>query len=405
MKKEQTRILETLASCTKSQARASKIALWHSTVDAPIFMPVGTQGTLKGMCSKQIAASSCHMMLGNTYHLGLRPGKALLEALGGLHKMASWHMPLLTDSGGFQMVSLSSLATVTESGVTFISPRDGSPMHLSPELSVELQESIGADIIMQLDDVVSPLTNRDRVEEAMHRSIRWLDRCIASQTKSEQQKLFAIIQGGLDLELRGKCIDEMVKRNCPGYAIGGLSGGEDKDSFWRVVQFCTSRLPRDRPIYCMGIGYAVDILVCVALGVDMFDCVYVTRTARFGHALVDSGSLSLKQKQFATDYAPIDKDCTCITCARYSRSFLHSALTQETGACHLISIHNISYQMRLMRQIRDHIRDGRFEEFAVEFLSKLYPSNDTPRWVVAALESVGIQIDAPRRATVGLINR
>lgn len=319
--------------------------------------------------------------------------------------MASWNMPLLTDSGGFQMVSLSSLATVTESGVTFISPRDRSLMHLSPELSVKLQESIGADIIMQLDDVVSPLTNRDRIEEAMGRSIRWLDRCIASQTRPEQQKLFAIIQGGLDLELRGKCIDEMVKRNCSGYAIGGLSGGEDKDSFWRAVKFCTSRLPKDKPVYCMGVGYAIDILVCVALGVDMFDCVYITRTARFGHALVDSGSLSLKQKQYATDYMPIDKDCACITCARYSRSFLHSALAHETGACHLISIHNVTYQMRLMKQIRDSILGDRFEEFALEFLSKLYPDDDIPKWVMAALESVNIQIGARKCAAVDLINR
>lgn len=266
-------------------------------------------------------------------------------------------------------------------------------MLLTPEKSIELQNAIGADIIMQLDDVVHTLTTGPRVEEAMFRSIRWLDRCINAHARKSDQNLFPIIQGGLDLSLREKCIEEMVKRDMPGYAIGGLSGGEDKDQFWRLVKFCTDRLPENKPIYCMGVGYATDLIVCVALGVDMFDCVYPTRTARFGNALVKSGNLSLKQKKYEDDFSPIDPDCPCLTCKKYTRAYIHTLIARDETGCHLITIHNIAYQLNLMRRARESIVKNEFPEFVQKFMFDMFGEDKAsyPKWMVEAFESVNIK--------------
>ncbi|KAI9590966.1 Queuine tRNA-ribosyltransferase [Syncephalis fuscata] len=245
---------EIVAKCPTTKARVSRLHLPHFVADTPMFMPVGTQGTMKGLTTQQLEDLDCHVILGNTYHLGNRPGQELLDEAQGLHKFMNWSRGLLTDSGGFQMVSLLKLAEITEKGVEFEAPHDGSRMLLTPEKSIDLQNSIGADIMMQLDDVVSSLTTGPRLEEAMLRSIRWLDRCIDAHKRPNEQNLFAIIQGGLMPELRRTCIDEMVKRDLPGYAIGGLSGGEEKDQFWRIVTLCTDLLPEDKPRYCMGVG-------------------------------------------------------------------------------------------------------------------------------------------------------
>lgn len=267
-------------------------------------------------------------------------------------------------------------------------------MLLTPEKSIELQNAIGADIIMQLDDVVHTLTTGERVEEAMHRSIRWLDRCIQAHSRKSDQNLFPIIQGGLDLSLREKCIEEMVRRDMPGYAIGGLSGGEDKGQFWRLVKFCTDRLPENKPIYCMGVGYATDLIVCVALGVDMFDCVYPTRTARFGNALVNSGNLSLKQKQYEADFTPIDSNCSCLTCKNYTRAYLHMLISREEIGCHLITIHNIAYQLNLMRRARNSIIKNEFPKFVEQFMLDMFGKDKSsyPLWMIEAFKSVNIII-------------
>nr|CAG8452844.1 8728_t:CDS:2 [Entrophospora candida] len=315
---------EILAKCSTTKARVSKLTLPHGLVDLPVFMPVGTQGTLKGLTPKQLEDLNCQIMLNNTYHLGLRPGQELLDEIGGSHRFQNWNRSLLTDSGGFQMVSLLKLASITEEGVEFQSPHDNTKkMLLTPEHSMSIQNSIGADIIMQLDDVVSSLTTGPRVEEAMHRSIRWLDRCIKAHKKPDEQNLFAIIQGGLDVDLRKTCLQEMIKRDTPGYAIGGLSGGEEKDIFWKMVTLCTNSLPENKPIYCMGVGYAEDLVVCIALGVDMYDCVYPTRTARFGNALTSKGQLNLKSTRFASDFRPIEQDCNCLTCKSFTRAYIN----------------------------------------------------------------------------------
>lgn len=382
-----------LAECSSSKARTAILELPHYEVETPVFMPVGTQGTMKGLTSKQLTELDCQIILGNTYHLGMRPGKRILEKAGGLHGFMNWKRALLTDSGGFQMLSLLKLAEITEEGVKFQSPHDGEEMLLTPEKSIEIQNSIGADIIMQLDDVVSSTTKGPRIEEAMYRSIRWLDRCIAAHKKPAEQNLFAIIQGGIDPELRKTCVQEMVKRNTPGIAIGGLCGGEEKSMFWKTVALCTDLLPKTRPAYVMGVGYAIDLVVCCALGADMFDCVYPTRTARFGTALVPWGQLHLKHKQYATDLEPIDRDCRCFTCKHHTRAYINSLLGREEVSCHLLTIHNIYYQMQLMRDIRESIKKDKFPEFVSNFMNRMYPDKAYPDWAREALSSVNIFLD------------
>ncbi|XP_013776463.2 queuine tRNA-ribosyltransferase catalytic subunit 1-like [Limulus polyphemus] len=381
-----------IAECSKTKGRTGVLSLPHADVETPVFMPVGTQGTLKGLLPDQLEKLNCHLILGNTYHLGMRPGPEVLEKAGGLHNFMNWKKALLTDSGGFQMVSLLELSEVNEEGVKFVSPYDEREILLSPEKSIEIQNAIGADIIMQLDDVVSSTVSGPRVEEAMHRTIRWLDRCIKSHQKPQKQNIFPIVQGGLDSELRKKCVEELVKRDVPGFAIGGLSGGEAKDMFWSMVHITTDFLPPKKPRYLMGVGFAVDLVVCCALGCDMFDCVFPTRTARFGCALVDSGQINLKNRIFAEDFRPIDEQCTCTTCKRYHRAYLHSIVTKETVACHLVTVHNIAYQMSLMKSIRDSIKSDKFPVFVQEFMLKVYPKKDYPKWVTDALAAVNINL-------------
>ncbi|KAA8495052.1 Queuine tRNA-ribosyltransferase catalytic subunit 1 [Porphyridium purpureum] len=382
---------ELVAQCSVTRARATVLHLPHHGAETPMFMPVGTQGSVKGLSARQLLEdANVQVLLGNTYHLALRPGGDAMDALGGIHEFTQWPRGVLTDSGGFQMVSLLQFAQITEEGVHFQSPVDGTQMLLTPERSIHIQNQIGADIIMALDDVVSSTTTGPRVEEAMHRTIRWIDRCIAAHAKKHCQNLFGIVQGGLDLEMRKWCLDELSRRNLPGYAIGGLSGGEEKDKFWRVVAFCTQRLPYDKPRYCMGVGYPIDLVVCVALGVDMFDCVYPSRTARFGTALVSTGLLKIRAKSMETDPRPIDQECSCPVCAKYSRAYLH-ALTPKDGtvAAQLITLHNICYMTQLMRSARQAIILDKFPQFVRDFMLKQYPRRNYPAWAVEALESVG----------------
>uniref|UniRef100_A0A8C4Q2Q1 Queuine tRNA-ribosyltransferase 1 n=1 Tax=Eptatretus burgeri TaxID=7764 RepID=A0A8C4Q2Q1_EPTBU len=280
--------------------------------------------------------------------------------------------------GGFQMVSLSKLASVTEEGVTFSSPYDGSISFLTPERSIEIQQALGSDIMMQLDDVVSSTTTGPRVEEAMWRSVRWLDRCVAVHCGPSHQTLFAIIQGGLDEKLRLSCLQEMCRRPVGGYAIGGLSGGEEKESFWRMVVLCTSVLPRDKPRYLMGVGRTP--LVCAV---------------RFGTALVPWGTLHLKHGKYAHDTQPIDPDCSCLTCTRYSRSFLHLLYKSDPTAGQHVTLHNIHYQLSLMADARASILGGQFPTFVRSFLGRMYGQPQaSPKWVADALSYVNITLEA-----------
>ncbi|XP_067001885.1 queuine tRNA-ribosyltransferase catalytic subunit [Anabrus simplex] len=383
-----------LGKCNKTKARTGLMALPHYEVETPVFMPVGTQGTLKGLLPDQLEKLDCQIILGNTYHLGTRPGPELIEKAGGLHNFMGWRRALLTDSGGFQMVSLLQLAEIEEEGVKFQSPYDSSQfMMLSPEHSIEIQNSIGADIIMQLDDVVKSTITGPRVEEAMHRTTRWLDRCLKAHKKPETQNIFPIVQGGLDSALRAESARQLTKRDVRGFAIGGLSGGESKDDFWRMVHLSTNILPEDKPRYLMGVGFATDLIVCCALGVDMFDCVFPTRTARFGCALVATGQLNLKHKIYSKDFQSIDEKCGCSTCKHYTRAYLHSIVTNETVACHLLTVHNVAFQMQLMKSIRESIKVQKFPEFVRSFMLGMFPDKNYPQWIVDALNAVNIKLN------------
>ena len=301
----------------------------------------------------------------------------------------------------FQMVSLLKLAKITEEGVRFLSPHDGTSMLLTPEHSIALQNTIGSDIIMQLDDVlVTTSPDTVRMREAMERSVRWLDRCIAAHKNPTTQNLFCIIQGGLDLEMRRECCEQMIARDTPGIAIGGLSGGEAKDDYCQVVETCTSMLPENKPRYVMGIGYPEDLVVSVALGADMFDCVWPTRTARFGNAITRYGILNLRHAKYASDFGPVEKGCECACCKAgegglgVTRAFVHHVAAKETVGAHLLTIHNVWYQLALMRRVREAIIADRFPAFVKEFFSDLHGGDRTkyPAWAVDALKRVGVNL-------------
>ena len=372
---------------TDGCARASVVTLPHGDVSTPVFMPVGTYGAMKGVPSPELATLGPQIILANTYHVGNRPGASFLKKEGGLHKFMKWTGNMLTDSGGFQMVSLAKLLSLSEEGVEFESPVDGSKMLLTPELSMEIQNAIGADIMMVLDDVVeSTCPDLVRMKEATERTIRWLDRCILAHKNPETQNLFAIVQGGLDSELREWSLGQTIARNTPGFAIGGLSGGEGKDAFWRVVFQCTSALPSLKPRYVMGVGYPLDIVVCVALGADMFDCVYPTRTARFGTALIESGQMRLSHSGFKSDVRVIDPNCVCRTCtSKISRAYLHPLAGRDPVAARMITEHNIVFMMSFMKRVQTAIKEHRFEAFVTQFLQKRYPNTRPPTWVRNAL--------------------
>ncbi|KAL5415876.1 hypothetical protein PMIN06_000699 [Paraphaeosphaeria minitans] len=392
---------ELLGKCSVTKARAATLHLPHGPVPLPIFMPVATQASLKGLTPEQLEKQGCRLCLNNTYHLGLKPGQATLDAIGGAHRFQSWPHNLLTDSGGFQMVSLLKLAQVTEEGVRFLSPHDGSPMLLTPEHSISLQNSIGSDIMMQLDDViVTTSPDLARMKEAMERSVRWLDRCIQAHKYPERQNLFCIIQGGLDLDLRRECTAEMVARDTPGIAIGGLSGGEAKDEYCKVVDTCTGLLPEKKPRYVMGVGYPEDLVVSVALGADMFDCVWPTRTARFGNAITSRGVLNLRNAVYSTDFGPIEEGCQC-TCCRppedgglgITRAYVYHTTAKETAGAHLLTMHNVHYQLNLMRLVREAILEDRYPAFLRSFFAKLYDDKSKyPEWAVGALKGVGVDL-------------
>jgi queuine tRNA-ribosyltransferase len=396
----------------ENRARACTVHLKHGPVATPVFMPVGTKGSIKGVTTEEIVNESAlanEIILANTYHLALQPSTSLLKDMGGLHSFMGWNRNILTDSGGFQMVSLLTLAEITEEGVTFENPyTPGKRMLLRPEDSIHHQNEIGSDIIMALDDVVSSVTvDEERFREATYRTLRWLDRCYQAHEFPEKQALFPIVQGGLDTSvggLREQCLAGFRNRDdkVSGFAIGGLAGGESKDEFWRVVNQCCKALPDNKPRYLMGVGYPLDLVVCTALGVDMYDCVYPTRTARFGVALVPGaapGTLRLKSHECSTDSRVVQQGCGCQACAGgISRARLHSLL--KSGNCvaaQLLTQHNIAYMMALVRNMRQAILTGSFGDFVREFVydqfrGKANGGENVPKWVKDALEETGINL-------------
>lgn len=328
-------------------------------------MPVGTQGTVKGLTIDQVAATGADMILGNTYHLALRPGHQTVRNLGGLHGMSGWEGPILTDSGGFQIFSLDSINEVTEEAATFRSHIDGAIIRLTPEHSIEIQESLGSDVAMVLDHVVALPAPDDQVEAAMARSIRWAKRCLEAANRP-QQALFAIVQGGLNETLRVQCATELASMNFTGYAVGGLSVGEAPSEMYRITAATTPALPEVKPRYLMGVGRPVDLLESVARGIDLFDCVMPTRNGRNGLAFTDQGPLKLRNAIHREDTNPIDPSCPCLAC-RHSRGYLrHLFNAGEMLGPILLSHHNLMYYQKIMAEARLAIEQNRFETYLRE---------------------------------------
>lgn len=356
------------------EARAAEITTEHGVIKTPIFMPVGTRATVKSLWQENLEELEAQIILGNTYHLLLRPGHELIEKMGGLHKWMSWKRPILTDSGGFQVFSLSDLNKVTEEGVTFQSHIDGSYHMLSPEKSMEIQRALGSDIVMIFDECPKLPATKEALRVSMELTLRWAKRCKEYELK-DHQKLFCIIQGGLHEDLRMECMQRLMELDFPGYALGGLSVGEKNDEMVDFLNSFTPKMPESRPRYLMGVGKPLDILNGVRAGIDMFDCVLPTRNARNGQFITTHGALNVKKERFKEDELPPDPDCSCKVCQRYSRSYIrHLFNVGEYLAGQLISYHNIHFYLRMMENIRKAIFEDTFDDFYKEFYKK-YTSN------------------------------
>ncbi len=344
-----------------TEARRGVFLTPHGPVQTPGFMPVGTQGTVKGVTIDQVRATGAEMILGNTYHLALRPGHETVRRLGGLHAMSGWDGPILTDSGGFQIFSLGAINEVTEDAATFRSHIDGAKIRLTPEHSIEIQESLGSDVAMVLDHVIALPAEPQAVLDATERSIRWAGRCLNAATRDDQAR-FAIVQGGLDESLRQQCARELATMAFEGFAVGGLSVGEAPEDMYRITAATCPMLPTDKPRYLMGVGRPIDLLESVARGIDLFDCVMPTRNGRNGLAFTDSGSLKLRNAVHREDTSPLEVDCPCIAC-RHSRGYLrHLFIAGEMLGPILVSIHNLTYYQRLMREAREAIESGTYSD-------------------------------------------
>ncbi|NLZ17063.1 MAG: tRNA guanosine(34) transglycosylase Tgt [Desulfobulbaceae bacterium] len=352
---------------SECHARCGQLKTLHGEIETPVFMPVGTQATVKGMTPEALKEVGAQIILGNTYHLYLRPGHELIREFGGLHQFMHWDRPILTDSGGFQIFSLQELAKISEKGVAFRSHLDGSPLFLSPEDAVHVQEALGSDIMMALDTCIPYPASRDETIRATALTNRWAKRCRVAQPQTGQL-LFGIIQGGMYSDLRLEAIQELQDIGFDGYALGGLSVGEPKEEMLAILAECGHRMPRDHARYLMGVGTPEDLVEGVFHGIDMFDCVMPTRNARNGMLFTSQGRVVIKNACFQKDASPLDPCCTCYTCRHYSRAYLrHLFQSREILAYQLNSIHNLHYYCTLMADMREAIQQDRFLAFRSEF--------------------------------------
>jgi len=352
--------------------RLGRLATPHGAVETPAFIPVGTKATVKGVLPETLRRIGVQMVLANTYHLALRPGADVVRDLGGLHAMMAWDGPILTDSGGFQVFSLAALREVTDDGVTFRNHIDGAEMTLSPESAVAVQNDLGADIIMVLDICPPYPCPRDQVAEAVRRTLAWAERCRAAHDRRDQA-LWAIVQGGVERDLRAECAERLVAMDFAGYAIGGVSVGEGHEHLRDVVGWTAPLLPADRPRYLMGVGEVRDVVAAVGMGVDLFDCVLPTRNGRNASAYTADGLIRLRNERFRADARPIEQDCDCPTCRSWSRGTLrHLFAAGEMLGPILVSIHNLRFYTRLFERLRGWVRDGRFEAETQALLDRYY---------------------------------
>ncbi|GJL56842.1 MAG: queuine tRNA-ribosyltransferase [Nitrospirales bacterium] len=348
-------------------ARAGMLKTVHGTIETPAFMPVGSLGTVKGIDPDELQSCGYGLILGNAYHLYLRPGHTLIAEQGGLHRFMQWPGAILTDSGGFQMVSLADLCRITEDGVGFKSHLDGSWHQLTPELCMDIQVALGSDIMMMLDHCPPYPSTESQAREALERTTRWAHRCLAVP-RQDHQLLFGIIQGGVFPHLRQEAASQLLELEFDGYALGGLSLGEEKATMFQIIQDVTAKLPLDRPRYLMGVGLPEDLVEGVCRGVDMFDCVIPTRHGRTGWLFTSFGRVLIKKAQYARDEGPIDPDCACPVCQRYSRAYLrHLFVSNEMLGVRLNTLHNLWYYGTLMSKIRNAIRHGQLQEFRTQF--------------------------------------
>ncbi len=361
---------ELLHVCKQTGARRGRLHTPHGVIETPIFMPVGTQASVKTMSPDELKDCGAQIILSNTYHLHVRPGEDLIQRAGGLHRFMNWDRPILTDSGGFQVFSLASLRKVEERGVEFRSHLDGSRMFIGPEESIAIQQALGSDIMMQFDECSPYPCDYDRAKGAMHRTLRWLDRCMKAKT-SENQALFGIVQGAFYSDLRIECAKEMARLDLPGFGIGGLSVGEPKEVMYDMLEKMMPYMPENKPRYLMGVGSPDCLIEGVLRGVDMFDCVLATRVARNGTVFTHDGRLVVRNAKYAEDFTPLDPDCDCYACRNFTRGYIrHLFKAGEILALRLNSIHNIYFLIHMMTEIREAIEADALLDWANAFYAR-----------------------------------
>ena len=359
---------ELLHECKQTGARLGKITTPHGEIETPIFMPVGTQATVKTLSPEELINMNAQIILSNTYHLWLQPGDDLVKEAGGLHHFMKWDKPILTDSGGFQVFSLSNLRQIKEEGVYFRHHKSGEKLFLSPERAIEIQNNLGADIIMSFDECIELPSTYDYVKDSVLRTLRWAERGLKAHQNAKHQALFGIVQGGDYEDLRRMCAEELVNMDFPGYSIGGLSVGESKETMYRVIEYVTPFLPKHKPRYLMGVGSSDALIEGAMRGVDMFDCVLPTRVARHGTAMTSRGRVVIKNRTYERDFAPLDEACDCYTCKNYTRAYIrHLFKAEETFGQRLVSYHNVYFLIELMKNVREAIKNNSLRDFRDEF--------------------------------------
>lgn len=359
---------EHIKTCKQTGARLGIVHTPHGSFETPAFMPVGTQATVKTMSPEELKAMNAGIILSNTYHLWLRPGNDVIKEAGGLHKFMNWDRPILTDSGGFQVFSLSEFRNIKEEGVHFRNHMNGDKLFLSPEKAMQIQNDLGSDIMMAFDECPPFPATHDYMKSSVERTSRWAERCLEAHERKNDQGLFGIVQGGEFEDLRRQSAEDLVSMDFPGYAIGGLSVGEPKDVMNRALEFTTPFLPADKPRYLMGVGSPDSLIDGAIRGIDMFDCVLPTRIARNGTLMTSTGRLNVKNAAFKRDFGPIDDKCDCYTCTNYTRAYVHHLIrTDETFGIRLTSYHNLHFLLNLMEQVRQAIREDRLGDFREEF--------------------------------------
>lgn len=359
---------ELIKESSECKARLGKIHTNHGDIETPIFMPVGTKATVKAMTPEELKDIEAQIILSNTYHLYLRPGHDLIEEAGGLHKFMNWDRPILTDSGGFQVFSLGNLRKITEEGVEFKSHVDGSTHFISPEKSMEIQNSLGSDIMMAFDECVSYPTTYEYAKNSMERTTRWAKRCKEYHKNTENQALFGIVQGSMYEDLRKESVKQLTELDFPGYGIGGLSVGEPRDMMCEVMDYTVELLPKDKPRYLMGVGSPDYLFEAVERGIDMADCVLPTRMARNGAFITSRGQVTIKNAKYKRDFSPIDSNCNCYTCRNYSKAYIRHLFNEnEILGARLATIHNLFFLINLMKSIRINIEENNFINFKKEF--------------------------------------